>query len=387
MPKHRSGFSTSTPRRHSRGSPVAHRTRGQISFARAVQIGLCKICHRMLPDTKTLWAHINESHSPSSKQRLALAAFPIEFHINMDLQNSNVWEIFGFQRPSASGKGGPPSHCAETVASGSSEQDQLADSLEKGLKLERSQSPVEVSCDQESATTPELAPPSIEVKPKASGLSSSWCAPVRVFTGLDTQQAVSPHSKSLPLLTIDVQHGAPIWPPVSPILCHLPSQSEGNSASPVGVCSPPIGQPLLSDPICVGPPELDQVKSLPILTTVCEIPKKTRSPPRSQSPNVLDIVLGGDISLPDSPDLTALRKQWEGKVTGSPPSPGFPKPSFAQVAAKGIRLGTPKSLLHECHDCKRKFYTENGLLAHLCNKLQNPALVTTNEESKGVSAL
>ncbi|GFR11412.1 hypothetical protein TNCT_458981 [Trichonephila clavata] len=349
MPKHRSGFSTSTPRRHSRGSPVAHRTRRQISFARAVQIGLCKICHRMFPDTETLWAHINESHSPSSKQRFARAAFPIEFHINMDLQN------FWLPATVCPKKGGPSSHCAETVVSGPSEQDQLADSLEKGLQLERSQSPVEVSCVQESAVAPELALPSIEVKPKAPGLSSSWCAPVRVFTGLDAQQAVSPHSKSLPLLTIDVQHGAPIWPP-----------------------------PFLTDPTCGDSPELDQVKSLPILTTVCEIPKKTRSPPRSQSPNVLDIVLGGDISLPDSPDLTALRKQWEGKVTGSPPSPGFPKPSFAQVAAKGIRLGIPKSVLHECHGCKRKFYTENGLLAHLCNKPQKPALVVTKVDSKGV---
>ncbi|GFR09250.1 hypothetical protein TNCT_416921 [Trichonephila clavata] len=176
MPKHRSGFSTSTPRRHSRGSPVAHRTRRQISFARAVQIGLCKICHRMFPDTETLWAHINESHSPSSKQRFALAAFPIEFHINMDLQN------FWLPATVCPKKGGPPSHCAETVASGPSEQDQLADSLEKGLQLERSQSPVEVSCVQESAVAPELALPSIEVKPKAPGLSSSWCAPVRVFT-------------------------------------------------------------------------------------------------------------------------------------------------------------------------------------------------------------
>ncbi|GFQ91951.1 retrovirus-related Pol polyprotein from type-1 retrotransposable element R2 [Trichonephila clavata] len=54
MPKHKCDMLSSTPRRHSRGSPDAHRTRRQISFARAVQIGLCKICFRVLPDKKSL---------------------------------------------------------------------------------------------------------------------------------------------------------------------------------------------------------------------------------------------------------------------------------------------------------------------------------------------
>ncbi|GFQ96455.1 hypothetical protein TNCT_256141 [Trichonephila clavata] len=176
----------------------------------------------------------------------------------MELQNSNVWEIFGFQRPSASGTGGLPSHCSETVASGPSQQDQLADSLEKGLQLDNSYSPVEVLCAQETTTAPELVLPSMEAKPKVSGLSSSWCAPVRVFTGLDTQQAVSSHSKSLPLLTIDIQHDAPIWSPVSPVQCHQPSQSEGNTLPPVELCASAICQPSVTDPICEGSPNLDQ---------------------------------------------------------------------------------------------------------------------------------
>ncbi|GFY47654.1 hypothetical protein TNIN_104711 [Trichonephila inaurata madagascariensis] len=72
---------SSTPRRHSRGFPIAHRTRRQPSFELAVKLFLCKICNKRFCSQKELWNHLHQSHSPSPKKGDAILAFPIEFQI------------------------------------------------------------------------------------------------------------------------------------------------------------------------------------------------------------------------------------------------------------------------------------------------------------------
>ncbi|GFQ73020.1 retrovirus-related Pol polyprotein from type-1 retrotransposable element R2 [Trichonephila clavata] len=333
--KFRKSFSqpsySSTPRRHSRGSPVAHRTRRQISFARAVQIGLCKICHRVLPGTQSLWDHLNTSHSPSPRQQYCLDAFPKEFHIKDLLSKEYDW-LTPFRKSSVSliTQGGTPSHGPDPV---STIQDPLGDAAEKGLLTPRSQpltgvsgelapSPT-VSCIQDQLVCETLP----TVPSKTGGLSSSWCAPVQVYSSPIVHRKCSELSQSLPLNLITIQHKSPIWPPVSPVQClEAPAPvTEIHSEAPC--VSPNAGLPVAEDSPSVSPGQPVIISSV---TTICEIPPKTRSTPSPQSPDILDIVLAGDISLPDSPDVTSLREAWPGKLNGSPPHPAFPPPSFAQ---------------------------------------------------------
>ncbi|GFQ91952.1 hypothetical protein TNCT_89151 [Trichonephila clavata] len=338
---------SSTPRRHLRGSPVAHRTRRQISFVMAVQIGLCKICYRVLPDMQSLWDHIKSAHSPSAKQQCCLNSFPTEFHFDANLAKANAWEIFfGTTSCPQIKHSGSPVHGSEPVLNTSDQScpmnkqcvlpdhssepdintfDQSFDSVEKGLLT---------SFSQPTASVPDVSvvPSSDRCEPDQagcqtvdagstipSGLSHSWCAPIPVYTNPSAQLKGPEHSKSLPLNLISVQCDSPIWP---------------------------------------------QVENLPTVHTVCEIQAKTRSPPQPKSPDILEIVLGGDISLPESPDFVQLREAWLGKLNGSPPHPAFPPPSFAQVVAK--KTIPTKNVLLPCNKCDRRFYTTHGLNAHVC---------------------
>ncbi|GFQ96466.1 hypothetical protein TNCT_256191 [Trichonephila clavata] len=370
MPTHKSDMWKSTPRRHSRGSPIAHRIRRQITFERAVQIGLCKICYRVLPETKSLWEHIKNSHSPSAKQQHCLNSFPAEFHIDFDLINSNAWEIFfGTSRFPVNKSGDSLTHCSEP---GLPIHDQSSDAAEKGLPTSHSQptaclpgisvAPPPVSCVQ--AQTVSESAPADSVKP--TGLSLSWCAPVQVYSDTASQPKGSELSKSLPFNLISLQHNSPIWPPVSPVRSQSPevptlvatSPSFETSSTPQPVCHSDV----FHSPNLVPPS--DQTVGLPTVVTICEIPSKTPSPPTLQSPNILDIVLGGDISLPDSPDLVSLKEAWPGELNGSPTHPAFPPPSYAAVAA---RSRTPtRATLFFCVSCDKKFYTQHGLHYHVC---------------------
>ncbi|GFR00695.1 retrovirus-related Pol polyprotein from type-2 retrotransposable element R2DM [Trichonephila clavata] len=367
--KSRKSFSqpsySSTPRRRSRGSPVAHRTRRQISFVRAVQIGLCKICHRVLPDTKSLWDHLKNSHSPSAKQKFCLESFLSEYHINYDLINSNAWEIFfGTSSAPLFTQGGTPSHGLDPV---SSLQDPLGDAAEKGLLTYSSQPPTclsgvpaaspPVSCVQDQSDCETYPTGST----KTSGLSRSWCAPVQVYSDPVFQRKCSEHSQSLPLNFISLHRNSPIWLPVSPVQSLKASALVANASIEAPSVCPNAGLPVEDGPPSVSP---GQTVALPSVVTICEIPPKKRSPPSPQSPNILDIVLAGDISLPDSPDVVSLKEAWPGELNGSPPHPAFPPPSYAAVTAK---KHTPKrATLFFCVACDKKFYTQHGLHCHVC---------------------
>ncbi|GFR10190.1 retrovirus-related Pol polyprotein from type-1 retrotransposable element R2 [Trichonephila clavata] len=196
-----------------------------------------------------------------------------------------------------------------------------------------------------------------------SGLSRSWCAPVKVYTEPFCKIGSPVHSKSLPLSLVDIQRDSPIWPPVSPT--QIPSQDDLLEANllfsdTTGVLSPSNENDIVP---AVSAPE---VLPLPTVSIICETPSpKSRSPPRSQSPNVLDIVLAGDISLPDSPDLVELKQAWPGQITGSPPHPAFPPPSYAEIVAEKTKSN--RCPLFNCADCGKKFYTKHGLVCHICS--------------------
>ncbi|GFS36621.1 hypothetical protein TNIN_215421 [Trichonephila inaurata madagascariensis] len=72
---------SSTPRSHSRGSPIASRTRHQPSFELALKIGLCKICNKRFPSLLSLWEHLLSVHTPSTKRDAAFSAFPVDFQM------------------------------------------------------------------------------------------------------------------------------------------------------------------------------------------------------------------------------------------------------------------------------------------------------------------
>ncbi|GFR02251.1 hypothetical protein TNCT_446581 [Trichonephila clavata] len=374
MPKHKSDCMHSTPRRHSRGSPVAHRTRRQISFARAVQIGLCKICFHVLPDTQSLWDHLKSSHSPSAKQQHCLDAFPTEYHINSILSKDNAWEIF-FGTPSCPKlkKCASPIHCSEPAPHSS---EQSRDAVVERLPAFFSQPTAPVPKGPVVPPVPRRESPQTgcqtleAVSAIPSGLSRSWCAPVKVYTEPFCQTGSPVHSKSLPLCLVSIQRDSPIWPPVSPI--QLPNQVDLLEANllfsdTTGVLSPSNENDIVP---AVSAPE---VLPLPTVSIICETPSpKGRSPPRSQSPNVLDIVLAGDISLPDSPDLVELKQVWPGKITGSPPHPAFPPPSYAAIVAKNTTSN--RCPLFNCADWEKILHKAWPRLPYLlvqasCSKL------------------
>ncbi|GFQ99582.1 hypothetical protein TNCT_132781 [Trichonephila clavata] len=202
-------FSTSTPRRHSRRPPIAHRTRRQIAYTRAIELGNCKVCYRAFASPKALWDHLRDFHASSPKRCLAIT---------------------------------------------SSEP----------------------------------------------------------FTQKDSP--------------------------------------------------------------------------LPVLRVICEEPKK-ETPPSPRSPYILDLVLGGYISIPDSPDFITLCEEWKDKITGSPPKPAFSPRTFAQVDSRNIQTPqTKKNTLMTCPECNKKFYTQNGLASHACKtgEQQSVSNCLKQEETKDV---
>ncbi|GFR14263.1 hypothetical protein TNCT_423401, partial [Trichonephila clavata] len=308
---------------------------------------------------------VDLSHSPSARQQHCLDAFPTEFHINALLSKKYAWDTF-FRKSSAPliTQGGTPSHGPDPV---STIQDPLGDAAEKGLLTSSSQPLTCVS--GEPATSPPVScvqdQSDCETFPtgssKTSGLSRSWCAPVQVYSDPVVHRKCSELSQSLPLNLISLHHNSPIWPPVSPVQCLEASAlvAKTHTEAP-GVC-PNAGLPVVDGSPSVSP---GQPVALPSVITICEIPPKKRSPPSPQSPNILDIVLAGDISLPDSPDVVSLKEAWPGELNGSPPHPAFPPPSYAAVTAK---KQTPKrATLFFCVACDKKFYTQHGLHCHVC---------------------
>ncbi|GFQ63845.1 hypothetical protein TNCT_483031 [Trichonephila clavata] len=135
MPKHKHNLQTSTPRRHSRGSPIAHRIRRKVSFERAVQLGLCKICFRACSSPQALWDHLHEAHSSSPRHNRCLNGFPVTF--GMKSLDWNVLDIFPIKAVKlfTNETYGSPRHCSAPVEASSSVQDNNLDLSEKGLPL------------------------------------------------------------------------------------------------------------------------------------------------------------------------------------------------------------------------------------------------------------
>ncbi|GFY72235.1 hypothetical protein TNIN_95411 [Trichonephila inaurata madagascariensis] len=76
------------------------------------------------------------------------------------------------------------------------------------------------------------------------------------------------------------------------------------------------------------------------------------------------MVLGGDISIPNVPEIIDLTNAWGSKLTGSPPMPAFPSPTFAQVAAgKPYHRTSNKTVV--CQYCEMKFNRDCELHDHL----------------------
>ncbi|GFQ89970.1 uncharacterized protein TNCT_333791 [Trichonephila clavata] len=401
-----------TPRRHLRGSPIAHRTRRQISFLRAVQIGLCKICYRVLPDMQSLWDHIKSAHSPSAKQQCCLNSFPTEFHFDANLAKANAWEIFfGTTSCPQLKHNDSPACAAESVLNSpdpscspikqcvSPEHSSVPDFSTLDLSLDAVEKGLMSSFSQPTASVPDVSvvPSSDRCVPDQVGsqtvdtgspiplgLSHSWCAPIPVYTNPSAQLKGPEHSKSLPLNLISVQCDSPISPTVSSkqIQVIASAQSECMPVEPDSPIAKETGGSL-SDLPCGVLSSVAQVENLPTVHTVCEIQAKTRSPPQPKSPDILEIVLGGDISLPESPDFVQLREAWLGKLNGSPPHPAFPPPSFAQVVSK--KASSAKNVLLPCNKCDRRFYTTHGLDAHVCkNQLsEDPSVPSKDLHSSG----
>ncbi|GFQ75972.1 retrovirus-related Pol polyprotein from type-1 retrotransposable element R2 [Trichonephila clavata] len=313
MPKHKSDIRASTPRRHSRGSPVAHRTRRQISFVRAVQIGLCKLCYRVFPEPKALWEHLQSAHSPSPKRQHCLNAFPAEFHVNMELLKSDPWEIF--------------------FGASASEL------------FNKPKDPPNPSSNADCS--------------KSQGQANQVFGRARVTVVLRQlpQQRIMFPSQFLKLTFV---------------LTSVRGEDAGSFV--LNSVPGPVGQ---SDPVCVQKTcELSQPLEAAGQPTVQD--ETVVNPP---SPDILQIVLGGDVSLPASPDLSALREEWGDRITGSPPSPAFPSQTYAQVLKKG-QSSVQRAALLACSSCKRKFYTESGRRVHVCTAVQSsPGLADFRKES------
>ncbi|GFU64494.1 hypothetical protein TNCV_2526091 [Trichonephila clavipes] len=82
MPKKINSFSqtpSSTPRRHSCGSPIAHRLRSRIATEQAVQQSICKVCHKQFFNQNELWYHLLKKHEHSPRGIEQMNAFPLPF--------------------------------------------------------------------------------------------------------------------------------------------------------------------------------------------------------------------------------------------------------------------------------------------------------------------
>ncbi|GFQ70126.1 retrovirus-related Pol polyprotein from type-2 retrotransposable element R2DM [Trichonephila clavata] len=404
---------SSTPRRHFRGSPVAHRTRRQISFVRAVQIGLCKICHRVLPDTQSLWDHIKSAHSPSAKQQCCLNSFPTEFHFDANLAKANAWEIFFGTTSCPQLKHNDSPTCATEPVLNSpdpscspikqcvspehspvpvfSTLDLSLDAVEKGLMSSFSQptarvSDVSVVPSGDCCVPDQVGSQTVDTgSPVPLGLSHSWCAPTSVYTLPSAQLKGSEHSKSLPLNLISVQCDSPIWPTVSPVQTQVlaPVQPECTPLDPDSPITEITGEESTSVLPCGDQASDAQIENLPTVHTVCEIQPKTRSPTQPKSPDILDIVLGGDISLPESPDFAQLKEAWPGELNGSPPHPAFSPPSYAAITAN--RRTPKRATLFFCVACDKKFYTQHGLQCHVCASAKTLPDTAACSQQKSVS--
>ncbi|GFQ89979.1 retrovirus-related Pol polyprotein from type-1 retrotransposable element R2, partial [Trichonephila clavata] len=131
-------------------------------------------------------------------------------------------------------------------------------------------------------------------------------------------------------------NNVPLAGPTSPT--HKPGQA---SQPPICELSPrqeDAGSVAVnSEQVAAGQSDPDSVQRTCELSqhmeAACQSTPQVDSVASPPSPDILEIVLGGDVSLPVSPDLSALREEWA---------------------------------LLECTSCKRKFYTESGRRVHAC---------------------
>ncbi|GFQ80717.1 retrovirus-related Pol polyprotein from type-1 retrotransposable element R2 [Trichonephila clavata] len=409
----------STPRRHSRGSPVAHRTRRQISFRRAIELGLCKMCFRTFPDSQTLWDHLRDFHASSPRRDHCLNAFPLEYHFYSNDANAAQVDrefFFGPGRLFSHQPPGPPMHCSEPVSPATSPHDVQIDLTERGLLRESSvnilsrsrsldsimetglsQGVKDVSlhatslpCGIDSAkvVSSPLPPLSLRQSHRPCDLSPS-AEDAKACTSPGSQGVLIHDSPESPnrirkawndatheqVSLVPVVHeeqsnsdNVPLAGPASPT--HKPAQA---SQPPICELSPrqeDAGSVAVnSEQVAAGQSDPDPVQRTRELSqhmeAACQSTPQVDSVASPPSPDILEIVLGGDVSLPVSPDLSALREKWGNQITGSPPSPAFSSKTYAQVVKKG-QTSAQRAALLECTSCKRKFYTESGRRVHAC---------------------
>ncbi|GFQ96747.1 hypothetical protein TNCT_135041 [Trichonephila clavata] len=127
---------TSTPRRLSWGSPVAHRTRRHPSFRHAARIGLCKICYKRFSTMKALWDHVHAAHIVSNKRTEFLSTFPLEFELTQKLAQTDLRYLINpnDSRLFSSQSNESPKHESLTLAQNNdSILDESLDLAERGL--------------------------------------------------------------------------------------------------------------------------------------------------------------------------------------------------------------------------------------------------------------
>ncbi|GFQ93562.1 hypothetical protein TNCT_476331 [Trichonephila clavata] len=423
MPKHKADIRASTPRRHSRGSPVAHRTRRQISFRRAVELGLCKMCFRTFPSPQTLWNHLRDFHASSPRREHCLNAFPLEYHFYSNDASAALVDrefFFGPGRLFSNQPSGLPTHCSEPVSPATSPHDIQIDLTERGLLLETTNNVLSLSRSLSSL---------VEIG-KSQRVNDVCLRSTSLPSGLDASKVVSSPLPPLSLrqnhrpcelsLLVEDASKVSLFHPCELSLCAEDAiaihdqvslvpvlhgeQLNCQSASPADPTVPTCESTRAGSPsLCVGNPDdapsssyqqdsrlqksfvkkvnrkalsqdQDSASACPApLVTTIEFSQsaKTSRPvvpggSKSPSPNILDIVLAGDISIPSSPELLSLVAEWGDRITGSPPGPAFPGPTYAQVAAKASEGLTKRATLLSCEKCSRKFYTESGLKVHSC---------------------
>ncbi|GFY72234.1 hypothetical protein TNIN_95401 [Trichonephila inaurata madagascariensis] len=84
---------TSTLRRHSRGSPIAHRLRWRhISNEQAIRLSICKLCYKRFSGQRELWDHLYADHAPSARRIEQVLSFPPEFDIEQFRQQLDAVE-------------------------------------------------------------------------------------------------------------------------------------------------------------------------------------------------------------------------------------------------------------------------------------------------------
>ncbi|GFR03036.1 retrovirus-related Pol polyprotein from type-1 retrotransposable element R2 [Trichonephila clavata] len=378
------------------------------------------MCFRTFPCPQTLWDHLRESHASSPRREHCLNAFPLEYHFYSNDASAALVDrefFFGPGRLFSHQSSGPPTHCSEPVSPATSSHDIQIDLTERGLLFEstvnilsksHSLGSLVVTGQSQCVNDVPLRATSLPCGLDLSKVASSPLPPLSLrhnhrpcelsppaedanarsspgSQGVANHDSSSESPNSLQIALDDVVHGqVPLVPVVhgeqlvsksaSPTDTTFPTnESARESRPPTCELSPcqedagsvvvntepvPVGQ---SDPVCVQRScELSQP-----LEAACQSTVQVETVVSPPSPDILQIVLGGDVSLPASPDLSALREKWGDQITGSPPSPAFSSQTYAQVLKKG-QSSAQRAALLECTSCKRKFYTESDRRVHVC---------------------